>query len=218
MRVSTRRTSGRPRWHASYTASDVPTFCTTTPTSIGSPPEGTARRVSASMSCFSAPCGYLTSSGTTVMSAPAGIAPFIAATASILFASMPTSPFLHPRARMMRRSPPSTSDGFSSMRRWSAVSHGSHSAPFSTTVSMGFDSGGDSLTCVGNAAPPRPAMPASRTMRRMSSGESEPASPAGRTDSCHSSVPSPSMTMAGCSLPRGCGKRPMAVTLPEIGA
>lgn len=36
------------------------TLTTTHPASMGRPPEGTLRPVSAEMSCFSEPCGYLT--------------------------------------------------------------------------------------------------------------------------------------------------------------
>ena len=39
--------------------------------------------------------------------------------------------------------------------------YGSHSAPFAITYSIFASGGGDSLTCVGNEAPPIPVMPAS---------------------------------------------------------
>jgi len=44
-------------------AKTLPTFCTTQPTSIGKPPEGTSRLVNALISCFSPPCGYFTFKG-----------------------------------------------------------------------------------------------------------------------------------------------------------
>ena len=43
----------------------------------------------------------------------------------------------------------------STIRRWSAVRNGSHSAPLSRSVSIGFAAGGFNLIAVGNAAPPR---------------------------------------------------------------
>ena len=53
--------NGLPKRTALYMAAAVPTFWTTTPTSIGRPPEGTSRFKVAFISCFSAPCGYFTS-------------------------------------------------------------------------------------------------------------------------------------------------------------
>ena len=55
--VTTRSISGLFFCTASYTAKVVPAFCTTAPTSIGRPPEGTSRPSTASISCFSPPCG-----------------------------------------------------------------------------------------------------------------------------------------------------------------
>ena len=134
------------------------------------------------MSCFSAPCGYLTWTRDDVESPrPSRNArgSRMASTASGLFDSMPTMPRSHRAALMMRARPSRISAGRSSISRWSAVSHGSHSAPFRMTVSIGLDSGGDSLTCVGKAAPPRPTRPASLDDVPISSGVSDATSGAG---------------------------------------
>ena len=61
--VTMRSTSGLCFCTASYTANAVPTFCTTAPVAIGRAPLGTCLRITASISCFSPPCGYFTFKG-----------------------------------------------------------------------------------------------------------------------------------------------------------
>ena len=60
----------------------------------------------------------------------------------------------------MMRMPRCTRSGKSTIARWSVVRYGSHSQPLITMASICLSAGGDSLTCVGNAAPPRPTTPA----------------------------------------------------------
>jgi len=133
-------------------------------------PAGTVLLTMALMSIFSAPCGYLTFIGQTWISGEPAAAFFMASIASGLFASIPTYPFFTPRILMRIFRPSMISRGLSSMRRWSEVRYGSHSAPFRMTTSMGFSLGGESFTNVGNVAPPMPTMPASWTIFFSSAG------------------------------------------------
>ena len=71
--VTIRSTSGRPVSNTSAMVAAEAAFCTSTPTSIGSPPlrgVGTSRPSSALMSCFSPPCGYFVFATITIFSAP----------------------------------------------------------------------------------------------------------------------------------------------------
>ena len=72
--VTMRSISGSPVSKTSAIAATEPTFCTTTPTVTGSLPDGTSTPVTALISIFSAPCGYLTVSGRIVTSRSAGTA------------------------------------------------------------------------------------------------------------------------------------------------
>ena len=65
--------SGLPSRTAREMAAAVEALITTQPASIGRPPEGTRRPVSAWMSCFSLPCGYLARTLNTRASAPRGL-------------------------------------------------------------------------------------------------------------------------------------------------
>ena len=115
-----------------------------------------------------------------------------------------------------RRRPSSTASASSSITRWSALRKGSHSAPLRMTVSMGLSLGGESLTWVGNVAPPKPTMPASRTASRSFSA---PASSArGARDGSHSSRPSFSRITAATRRPPAMMRGWMPLTLPETDA
>ena len=98
--VTTLSINGLPYLAASYTASAVPTFCTTTLISMGSPLGGTSLPVRALISIFSAPCGYLTSSPHTSMFGSFFAAAFILSIASGLLFSIPINPLLTPRMRI----------------------------------------------------------------------------------------------------------------------
>ncbi len=138
--------SGIPVFSTLATAAQVPALFTMTPASIGSPPEGTSRPVTAFMSCFSPPCGYLVAKTTTSIPAFPFNALFTASTASSLLSSMPIKACLMPVAFIMASRPSTTSSGCSNKSLWSAVIYGSHSAPFTIIVSTFFSGGKDSFT------------------------------------------------------------------------
>jgi hypothetical protein len=74
------------------------------------------------------------------------------------------------------------------------------------------------LVAVGNAAPPSPAIPASRSRSTRACGSSVSAS-TGAADSSRASRPSPSISMDGETPdPLADSRGPIATTRPEIGA
>ena len=81
---------------------------------------------------------------------------------------------------------------------------------------MGLSFGGESFTCVGNAAPPRPTMPASRMAPSSPAGSST--SPTGASDGSHSSRPSFPITTDATRRPPATTHGCMPLTLPETGA
>ena len=97
--------------------------------------------------------------------------------------------------------------------------YGSHSAPFTITVSTTLPGPGLSLMKVGNPAPPRPTIPASRTALRSRLGSTDCQSGRG-TRSPHASSPSGSTTTQAARSPEGCGtgRSSMATTRPEVEA
>ena len=89
-----------------------------------------------------------------------------------LFFSTPMRARPVPSIFIVMRMPSMISAGCVCMSMSSTVRYGSHSAPLITRVSMTFPGGGDNLTEVGNAAPPRPTIPASLTRCIISSRDS----------------------------------------------
>ena len=132
--VTMRSTSGSPVSKTSAIAAIEPTFCTTTPTVTGSLPDGTSVPVTARISIFSAPCGYFTVSGRIFTFRSFGTARSIAAIASGLLRSIPTTHFVTPRHFIITRMPNMQRSGYSAIVRWSDVRYGSHSAPLMISV------------------------------------------------------------------------------------
>ena len=166
------------------------------------------------MSCFSLPCGYLACTVSTRASLPATFCR--ASAASGLLSSTPMYSAFAPTIFAARRRPSSTASASSSITRWSALKNGSHSAPLRMTVSMGLSLGGESLTWVGNVAPPMPTTPAARMAASNWAGSS--AFSTGAMDASHSSRPSFSMMTEDTRRPPAIKRGWMALTLPETGA
>ena len=139
------------------------------------------------------------------------------AMASGLLFSMPMKMFFTPRIRAAMATPSRIMRGLSSMRRWSAVRHGSHSTPLMIRVSMDLPGGMESFTGVGKAAPPMPTMPASATRWRRMAGSAFLQSARGGIGSAALSSPSASMTTQGSWVPAGPRHMPRLFTLPEVG-
>ena len=119
--VMMRSISGSPVSKILAMLAVVATFCTSAPIALGSLPDGTSRPVTALISIFSAPCGYLTCSGWTVTSRSVGAVARITSIASGLLFSMPITARRMPSARSTMRMPMCTRSGCSSMTRWSEV-------------------------------------------------------------------------------------------------
>ena len=119
--VMIRSISGRPVSKTSAIVATEATFCTRTPTFKGNFPLGTSRSTTALISIFSAPCGYLTVSGTTSMFRSSGRVARITSMASGLLRSMPMIVRSTPRQRIMIRIPSWTRSGKSVIVRWSVV-------------------------------------------------------------------------------------------------
>ncbi len=96
--VSRLSISGIPVIIAFETAKAVATLFITTPTSIGSPPDGTSRSKTDFITCFSAPCEYIVLRATTSIPGIFAVALIIDKTASLLLSSIATIPFETPKA------------------------------------------------------------------------------------------------------------------------
>ncbi len=123
--------------------------------------------MTASMSCFSPPCGYLTFMGITSIPGTVEAAWVRASMASGLLFSIAMTPRLTPAAFIRRLTPLTISRGFSRMSMSSQERQGSHSAALMITTSAFDPGGGDSFTWQGKVAPPRPTMPAFLMMSMM---------------------------------------------------
>ena len=132
--------------------------------------------------------------------------------ASGLFSSIPIYPFFSPSCSITRSAPSMISWVFSSINLWSEVINGSHSAPFTISVSTSSRFCGLYLICVGNAAPPRPTSPLFLTAFIKSSLLLISGGFTSSQISCFLSV---SMTMIGSSPPITDRIRSIPVTVPE---
>ena len=213
-----RSMSGSPVWNTSPIADTEPTFWTTTPTVTGSLPEGTSTPVTAWMSIFSAPCGYLTVSGRMVMSRSSGTVRRSASIASGLFFSTPMTHLCTPIARIITRMPKCTRPGYSTIVRWSDVRYGSHSAPLMMSVCTSTSFGGASFTCVGKAAPPSPTTPASWTACTTCSVRSASQYGTSRGRTICGAYRSTSIRTASAIVPSGCGHQSTSTTVPAADA
>ena len=171
--------SGFPSITASAIAAHVPTFRTITPTSIGSFLTGTCRFATASISCFSPPCGYFVFRTRTDTPSRPFAAQRMLSIASGLLSSMAITPFFTFSARIAARRPSTTRPGDSSISRWSHVRCVSHSAPFTMIISHFCSDFRLSFTCVGKDAPPMPQMPASRIAGTIFAGSTDSTLPSG---------------------------------------
>ena len=107
--------------------------------------------------------------------------------------------------------------GFSSIRRWSHVRKGSHSAPFIISVRIFLEGIEVSFTTEGNAAPPKPTTPASLIKFNISSLDKPEISLAGIDSTvAFTSRPSDSIIIALELSIIGLGLSSIAITLPEI--
>ena len=114
------------------------------------------------------------------VSLPCASAARRAAMASGLSSSMAMEHCCACNARMSSRAPCTTSSACSRSNASSQQIHGSHSAPFKIRCAAWCSRAASNLVAVGNAAPPRPAMPASRMASINASGSSNVAAPGGR--------------------------------------
>ncbi len=121
--VTTREISGRPSSTASATAAAVATFWQTMPICAGMPWLGTSRPVSTRISCFSPPLGYLVGICTTSIadSPDRATASRIAAIASGLLSSIPTSTARAPTTWRRMQAPATTRGARSRISRSSQV-------------------------------------------------------------------------------------------------
>ena len=114
------------------------------------------------INCFSPPCGYFIFSGTISIFTFSVVTILCKCSiASGLLFSIPIKAFSTPKVFINILTPTINSSPRSSIRRWSAVRYGSHSTPLIIRYSQVSPRGIESLTCVGNVAPPIPTMPIS---------------------------------------------------------
>ena len=87
-----------------------------------------------------------------------------------------STPIIHlstERAFIRIVQPTKISSPCSSISWWSLVKYGSHSTALIIKTSALLPGGGESLTCVGNVAPPRPTIPASLILSMIALASSE---------------------------------------------
>ena len=167
------------------------------------------------MICFSDPCGYFVFKIQISISGNSAVFSVRSLMASGLFSSIAMTPLFTFTAFIKRRRPFMTSYGLSSITRWSEVKKGSHSAPFTMTVSIVSSFGGVIFTCVGKPAPPMPTMPASRTAFTICSDVTELMPPSFLTEGSSSSLKSFSMIIQSHSCPEGVRCLVISLTVPE---
>jgi hypothetical protein len=156
--VTTRSISGSPVSKISAMQAIEPAFCTTTPTCIGSLPGGHLRPVTALISIFSAPCGYFTVSGRTVMSRSRDGRPERLDRVGLVL--------LHPdhraaHAQRVHHDPHAEVHALRELHH-RAVVGGQVRLALGAVDQQQLDlhvRGGESLTCAGKAAPPSPTTP-----------------------------------------------------------
>ena len=137
--------------------------------------------------------------------------------ASGLFSSMAMVQGTLPMTCRRIAAPTTTCSPFSRRVRKSEVRYGSHSQPLMMTRSHLEPGGGESLTCVGKVAPPRPTTPPRRILSRMallSAGISVTSVSVVSMPSSHSS-PSTAISMQVWGLPARSLRGPMDLTVPE---